>query len=275
MRMLKLLAAGLFAASLQMAGPALAQDNNRDRLIELMRVGDTVEIMRMEGLRYGADIGAEMLPDIPEDDWTRVVSRIYDPEKMEAVIRQGFEAALEGQEVGALVAFFDTELGEEIISLEISAREAFLSEETERAAIDAYEMARSDETELYGQVETIIADSDLVEYNVMGAMNANLMFYRGLADGGAIELGEADMLADVWAQEADIRAESEAWLGSFLMMAYRPLKSEDLEAYAEVYRTPEGRALNSAVFTAYDRMYDEISYLLGQAVAEHMRSEEL
>ncbi|QFT92879.1 hypothetical protein FIU86_08490 [Roseovarius sp. THAF9] len=270
-----LAAVGALSAVLLAPAAATAQDDDRERLIELMRIDDTVEVMRKEGLRYGAEIGAEMLPDLPKDDWERTVSRIYDAEKMEAVITQGFETALEGEELGTLVEFFDSGLGEEIIGLEISAREAFLDEETEIAAMDAFEMARGDETELYQQVETIIADSDLVEYNVMGAMNANLMFYRGLADGGAIDLGESDMLADVWAQESDIRAESEAWLGSFLMMAYRPLEAEELEAYAALYRTPEGRILNTAVFNAYDRMYDEISYLLGQAVAEHMRSQEL
>ncbi len=270
-----LAAVGALSAVLLAPAATTAQDDDRERLIELMRIDDTVEVMRKEGLRYGAEIGGEMLPDLPKDDWERTVSRIYDAEKMEAVITQGFETALEGEELGTLVEFFDSGLGEEIIGLEISAREAFLDEETEIAAMDAFEMARGDETDLYQQVETIIADSDLVEYNVMGAMNANLMFYRGLADGGAIDLGESDMLADVWAQEPDIRAESEAWLGSFLMMAYRPLEREELEAYAALYRTPEGRILNTAVFNAYDRMYDEISYLLGQAVAEHMRSQEL
>jgi len=267
--------AGVVAGFVQLTGSAWANESDMDRLISLMRVADTVEIMRKEGLRYGAEIGAEMLPDVSETDWERTVSRIYDPVKMEAVIIQGFESVLDGKDVGKLVSFFTSELGQEVITLEISAREAFLDDDTERAAIDAYDTALEDKTELYSQVETIISDSDLVEFNVMGAMNANLMFYRGLADGGAIDLGEEDMLADVWAQEPEIRAESEAWLGSFLLMAYRPLDAGELETYAELYRTPEGRILNMAIFRAYDRMYDELSYLLGQAVAEHMRSEEL
>jgi hypothetical protein len=275
MRKFRSIAAGGVFGLLQLTNPGWADESDVNRLISLMRVGDTVEIMREEGLRYGSEIGKEMLPDVTASDWQRTVSRIYDPAKMEAVITQEFEAALEGQEVGPLVEFFTTELGQEIVTLELSAREAFLNEETELAASDAYETARDEETMLYSQVETIISESDLVEYNVMGAMNANLMFYRGLADGGAIQSGEEDMLADVWAQESDIRAESEAWLGSFLMLAYRPLEAHDLEAYAELYRTREGRVLNTAIFQAYDRMHDEISYLLGQAVAEHMRSEEL
>ena len=275
MRMFQMLAAGALTLAL-LPVPVLADDSeDMDRLIDLMRIEETVEIMRKEGLRYGAEIGAEMLPDVDPKEWERSVARIYDPAKMEVVINQGFEAALEDKDVAALVDFFTSDLGQEIITLEIAARAAFLDEETEMAAADAFEMARDGETKLYQQVETIISDSDLVEFNVMGAMNANLMFYRGLADGGAIDLGEEDMLADVWAQEPEIRAESEAWLGSFLLLAYRPLSPDDLDTYAALFRTPEGRLLNTAIFEAYDRMYDEISYLLGQAVAEHMRSEEL
>ena len=58
-------------------------------------------------------------------------------------------------------------------------------------------------------------------------------------------------------------------------MVERALAEDELEAYAELYRSPEGKVLNTAIFEAYDRMYDEISYLLGQAVAQQMQSEEL
>lgn len=252
-----------------------AQADEMETLIEALRIDDTVAIMREEGLVYGGEIGAEMLPGVSADRWGAEISRIYDPLKMEAVITSGFEEVLEGKDLTALVAFFTSDLGREIIDLELSARAAFLDEAAEAAAMDAYEKARDDQSALYTQVETIIADSDLVEFNVMGAMNANLMFYRGLADGGAIEMAEDEMLAEVWAQEPEIRADSESWLGSFLVMAYAPLQEDELDAYAELYRSPEGKVLNTAIFEAYDRMYDEISYLLGQAVAQQMRGEEL
>ncbi|MEO1138080.1 MAG: DUF2059 domain-containing protein [Pseudomonadota bacterium] len=274
MRLRHHLAAGAMAVGLT-GLPGWATADDAEVLIDALRVGDTVEIMRQEGLRYGADLGVEMLPGVNTARWGEVVSRIYDPEKMEAVITDGFETAFEGKDLEMLVAFFTSETGSEIIELELSAREAFLDQDTEMAAMDAYEVARDDQTRLFEQVEEIISDSDLVEFNVMGAMNANLMFYRGLLDGGAIEMGEEEMLADVWAQEEDIRGESEAWLGSFLMLAYRPLEEAELEAYAELYRTPEGKVLNTAIFEAYDQMYEEISYLLGQAVAQQMQSEEL
>ena len=58
-------------------------------------------------------------------------------------------------------------------------------------------------------------------------------------------------------------------------MAYDPLAPDDLEAYAAFYRTEAGQALNQAMFSAFNQMFEEISYLLGQAVAQHMLSEQL
>lgn len=260
-----------------MATQAMAQTAAGDMraLIGALRVDDTVRVMRQEGLQYGDEIAQEMLPGVSAPGWRRVLSEIYDTDRMAQLVTDRFAAELEGTDIAPLVAFFTSERGREIISLELSAREAFLDDATEDAATEVWQEAQQARPRLLVQVEEIIGDSDLVEFNVMGALNANLMFYRGLADGGAIEMGEDEMLADVWSQEGDVRAQSESWLGAFLMMAYRPLDPADLDAYAALYRSEAGRALNSAIFSAYDQMYEELSYLLGQAIARQMQSEEL
>ncbi len=273
-RVLSLIYATVFA--LLVTSPmARAAGEDMAALIDALRIDETVEIMRKEGLRYGSELGAEMLPGVNAKAWQDQVARIYDTDKMAQVVTQGFETALDGKEIAEVVAFFTSETGQEIISLELSAREAFLNEDTEMAAMDAYERARDENSYLFQQVETLISDSDLVDYNVMGALNSNLMFYRGLADGGAFEMSEEDMLADVWSQEGDVRNDSEGWLGAFLILAYQPLDDDELEAYAEFYRSEQGKVLNAAIFEAYDQMYEELSYLLGRAVAQQMQSEEL
>lgn len=273
-RVLSLIYATVFA--LLVTSPmARSAGEDMAALIDALRIDETVEIMRKEGLRYGSELGAEMLPGVNAKAWQDQVARIYDTDKMAQVVTQGFETALDGKEIAEVVAFFTSETGQEIISLELSAREAFLNEDTEMAAMDAYERARDENSYLFQQVETLISDSDLVDYNVMGALNSNLMFYRGLADGGAFEMSEEDMLADVWSQEGDVRNDSEGWLGAFLILAYQPLDDDELEAYAEFYRSEQGKVLNAAIFEAYDQMYEELSYLLGRAVAQQMQSEEL
>lgn len=246
-----------------------------DALIAALRIGDTVALMREEGLVFGREIGSDMLSDGESDGWPAVVSRIYDTEKMQALVAQGLGEALDEADPAPMIAFFASPRGQEIIALELAARRAFLDPVVEEGARERLEMRRDEDDPLLGHVDRLIEDSDLIERNVSGALNANLMFYKGLVDGGALEMSQDEILDDVWSQEDAVREDAQGWLQSFLMMAYDPLSGSDLEAYAAFYRSTEGRALNRATFTAFDRMYEEISYLLGRAVAERMQSERL
>ncbi len=246
-----------------------------EALLEALKISDTIEIMQEEGIDYGEDVASELLPDADPTSWAQTVSRIYDHDKMFALIADAFEAELGDADLTPVLDYFQSEDGAEIVMLEVSARRAFLDADTEAAAADRYHDLSDTDAWFVNQIDTLIHDSDLVEMNVAGALNSDLMFYRGLTDGGAFEMTEDEMLADVWAQEEDLRRSSEDWLRSFLAMAYRPLETEQLEAYAAFYRSPEGRELNRAIFVAFDQMYEEISYLLGRAVSQQMMSEKL
>jgi len=264
-----------FAISLGSAGVAVAQDAEIEDLSKALRLSDTVAIMRDEGLVYGRDLGLEMLPEGDSEGWQDVVSRIHDADKMQALVEASFAAALEGEDVAQMLAFFTSERGQEIVGLELAARRAFMDDAVEEAAMDRSERLRDRDAQILERIGRLIADSDLIERNVMGALNTQLAFYQGLIDGGAFEMSQDDVLADVWGQEDTLRRESRDWLNAFLLMAYEPLAPEDLDAYAEFYRSPAGAALNSAVFAAFDRMYEELSYLLGRSIAQRLQSEKL
>jgi ketosteroid isomerase-like protein len=273
----KLVKGGLVALALGLgcAGMAVAQDARIDELSKALRLSDTVAIMRDEGLVYGRDLGLEMLPEGDSDGWRDVVSRIHDADKMQALVEAGFAAALEGQDVAPMLAFFASDRGQEIVGLELAARRAFMDDAVEEAAMDRVERLRDRGAPVLERIGVLIEDSDLVERNVTGALNTQLAFYQGLIDGGAFEMSQDDVLADIWGQEETLRRESRDWLNAFLLMAYEPLAPEDLEAYAAFYRSPEGVALNAAVFAAFDRMYEELSYLLGRSIAQRMQGEKL
>jgi hypothetical protein len=83
------------------------------------------------------------------------------------------------------------------------------------------------------------------------------------------------MLAEIWAQEPEMREETRDWMQAYLTMAYQPLAQEVLEAYIALYRSPEGQQLNRALFAAFDAMYEELSYQLGLATALTMEGEDL
>ncbi|SLN11004.1 hypothetical protein PEL8287_00213 [Roseovarius litorisediminis] len=262
--------------AVMLAGPVMAdQEKDLARLMEAMDFKETVSILQQEGLRYGTEVAIDMLPDADPDSWRLTVGRVYDTDRMYALLAEEFHDALRETDLTTLLDFYTSEGGQEVVTLELAARRAFLDRDIETAAQTRYEVMQGEGAPILDQIDRMIADSDLIEMNVVGALNSNLMFYRGLNDGGALDMAEDEMLSDVWAQEEDIRAESDRWLHGFLLMAYQPVESDLLEDYIALYRSPAGRDLNRALFQAFDRMYEQISYLLGQAVAQNMLSEKL
>lgn len=269
-------ATGAVCAAVIWAMPAQAEKaEGIDALLAALRVQDTVAIMREEGLAYAESLAQEMMPEADLDSWQASVERIYDADKMQHLVEARMTSALEDENLAPLTEFFTSELGREVVELELSAREAFLDRDVETAAKDKYDELSRKGALIVEQIETLVEDSDLIEHNVMGILNSNLMLYRGLADGGAYDLSEEDMLLDVWSQEDGVREDSASWIGAYLLTAYQPLEDDEVDAYIALWQTDEGQALNRALFATFDRMYEELSYLVGQAVAQHMRSQKL
>lgn len=268
------LCCALWLVLLALALPARSEPAQMDALFEALQIDGIVAVMRDEGLVYGAQIADELMPDADRDSWSRAVSRIHAATDMRALVEAEMRRVLGDTDLDPLLAFYASPRGQRITGLELSARRAFMDETIEAEAEAAAKAAETTgaETDLRERVERIIADSDLVELNVAGALNANMMFLRGLVDGGASDLGSEDILRDVWAQEEATRSDTRDWLMAFLMTAYRPLEGGDLDAYSAMWRSPEGRDLNRALFAGFNQMYDQLSYLLARAAAEHMTS---
>ncbi len=246
-----------------------------DRLLTSLGMERMIEIMREEGQTYAVELAEEMLPGSYTENWGAVVARIYSTEAMQTSVRRGFANALENVDITPLQAFFETQMGKTIVSLELSARDAMMDtaiEEHAKEQARAYERAGDDAFVL---VDDFVKAGDLLEANVVGAMNSNIQFYRGLVDGGAFELSEEQILADVWEQEQETRAETRDWLYGFLILAYSPLAPGELETYTELSKTAEGAAMNAALFEGFDSMYSDISYALGFAAARAMKVEDI
>lgn len=271
------LAIGLALGPLAPAVSAQEAGSDVEALFAALRLSDIVLIMRDEGIAYGDEIGADLFGSAPPADWQETVARIYDPARLEPQVLAALAEATAGQDIGPILDFFTQAPGSTFIDLEVSARQAMLDPEVEQMAKEAAAVAMADESPLFAQVQRFVAVNDLVETNVVAAMNSTYAFYLGLMDGGAFpaEMTESDILGDVWAQEPMIRANTEEWVYSFLLMAYGPLSPEDMEAYITFSETDAGRAANRAIFAAFDGMFEEISLALGRAAARYMATEEL
>jgi len=258
--------------------PAAAQQAaTTEDLFQAMQLPQIIAVMREEGLGYGQELADQMFPGGAPADWADAVSTIYDADRMTAEVQAAFDDALAGQDLTALVAFFTTEPGATIISLEVSARGAMLDDEVEAAAKEIAAVAIADATPRYELISRFVETNDLIETNVISAMNSNVAYYLGLMQGGAMggDVTESQLLSDVYRQEDAIRGTTTEWVYSFLLLAYDPLSDADLEAYIAFSGTPAGQAVNRGLFNAFDDTFKDISYALGVATAQFMVTQEL
>lgn len=274
MRLLSLMCLALMVcvAPIQAATP-----QQIDQLLEDLRVTEVVAIMRKEGMAYSTDLGSEMLPGGAAQRWIARADRIYDAARMEAGLRQSFADAVAQKDLDAALAFFASDLGQRIVALEISARTALLDPAIEAASRDTYATLRATNDARLAMIADFADANDLIETNVVGALNSNFAFFQGLAEGGALgdDMDEGEMLARVIAQEPDVRADTTDWLYSFLLLAYSPLSDAELQAYIDLSRTPAGRAMNTGLFAGFDPMFIAISRALGLSIGEIRSAQEL
>ena len=244
-----------------------------------LMIGEMLDVMRDEGLQHSTELSESLFPGENAAAWAALVSIIYDTSKMQA----RFDAALAeavGNDQPTLAAaqvFFGSTLGQRIMTLEIAARRTLLDKAAEAGAkadwtrLEAEKSARADQIIRFGGV------NDLIESNVMGALNANLAFYRGLSGTGGFgdPMPEDQMLAEVWGQEPDIRKETTDWLYPFLAVAYQPLSDAELESYIAFSQTDAGQKINAAIFVAFDAVMIKISSDLGIAAGRLMEGQDI
>jgi hypothetical protein len=274
--MTRLIAAALVALSLAL--PAEARQPGRiDPLFDALGLGELLAIMREEGQGYGADLEAELFPGRGGAEWAQIVSRIYDVDRMGEEIRRGLDAALDDSEIAAITRFFSGEQGRRIVSLELAARRALLDDTVEQSARDTWQALRDEGSPRWDQLEEFARINDLVESNVAGAMTANYAFYMGLIDGRAFEvpMTEDQVLSDVWSQEDQIRQDTIDWVYSFGALAYLPLGEKDFADYIAFTATPEGQAMNAALFSAFNAMFTGMSRQLGFGAARFIIGQDI
>lgn len=246
-----------------------------DNLSRVLRLNEIIAIMREEGLDYAQDLNDDMLGGQGGQYWKESVKRLYDPDRMEATLREAIADGMDNPQIADAVAFFESEQGQRILTLEISARTAMFDPDIEEIARANYYDLAAGETAQLDAVSRFVDVNDLLERNVAGALTSNYQFYRGLVVGKAMNMSEDEILADVWGQEQEIYDDTKGWLFGFLLMAYRPLTLDELEDYIAFSNGAAGQALNQALFDGFDIMYNAISYELGISVARAMQASDI
>jgi hypothetical protein len=275
------------AALLALALPATAEtpatppatSATISQLGTVMRLDELFDVLREEGIAYGAELEADMFPAGGGPGWASAVSDIYDLPLMRARFNQALRAGLasDPQAMTEIVDFFSSDLGNRVLGLEIEARRAFLDDAAEDAARVAADKRRADRDPRARQLDRFIEVGDLLEMNVAGALSGNLAFLNGMNETGVngVTLPEAEVMEQVWGQEAQIRDDSQSWLHAYLGLAYAPLTDAELDAYIAFWETPAGQRLNAALFSAFDEVFSRVSLELGRAAGQAMLGQDI
>ena len=246
---------------------------------QALMIGDVLDVMRAEGIAHSAELSDSLFPGENAAAWAALVSMIYDTSKMHSRFDAALAVAI-GDDIETLKAaqvFFASDLGQRIMTLEIAARRTLLDKAAEATAEESWAGLVADKAARADQIIRFSSANDLIESNVMGALNANLAFYRGLSGAGGFGDGipEDEMLAEVWGQEPDIRRDTTDWLYPFLSLAYQPLTDAELDRYTAFSETDVGRKINAAIFVAFDAVMVAVSVDLGQAAGRLMAGQDI
>lgn len=263
------------ALALVLATPlSAATKAELDALYDAMRTDELLEVMANEGLAEGEGLQEDMLGGRGGVAWDQILTRIYTPATMAKDFRAVFDAEMADADVGPLLDFYATDAGQRVVQFEVEGRRAIGEDAVEQAAKTAYIQLAPEGARLKLLTE-FLELNDLVELNVAGAMTSNLAFFRGMGEGGGFEMDESEMLAQVYASEPEIRADTTEWVTAYLTFTYARLSDDELSRYIALSKTKAGRDLNRALFAGFYDVFTGISFDLGEAVSRFMVTEEL
>lgn len=250
---------------------------------DLYLFDDLFPIMSTEGITSSTAEGVTPLDPSEMGLWRATVERIYDAERMQAAFSSVLDTELQARpDVWAhAIDFAETDLGMQVLRLEISARQALLDDavdEFARAALAEAREARAGSplAERLALVRERIAVNNLVELNVSLGLNTTFAYYLGMLEEAAMPgMTEQEIAPLVWAQEADIRADVEDWIESYFLLAYQPLSDEELQSYIAHCASAEGDAFNKMMFTAFEQVFVDISRQVGAALGRALQAQPL
>lgn len=279
-----LLAAAMAAGAGGMPLPASAQEASQPavatgRLGALLGLPGLFEVMAEEGRASGLDLEAGLFPGRGGAAWGEALARVYDPAALQARFDTAFAAALQDnpETIAAAEAFFASDLGARITGLELAARRTLLDPQAQEAADVRVAKMQATRDPRLKLIRRLIEAGDLVEQNLAGTMTGRLAFATGLEGTAppAQRRPMAELMADLNAEAPQIRADGAAWLIGFMVLAYAPLSEAELAEYVDFSDSPEGRALNAALFAGFDAAFTPVMQDLGREAGLAMRGQEI
>ncbi|MEO0936555.1 MAG: hypothetical protein AAFY38_00205 [Pseudomonadota bacterium] len=235
-----------------------------------LRLPELAVTLAAEAARTASQIDDDMLGGEGGSVFATQIAHINDPARLAAEIADGLAASLPKDVARPVLSFLQSPQGQNIIALELSARQAFLDPE-----VEAFARGAAEDSPFAAQIDQLIASGDMITENRETAALTTAAFYRGLRAGGALDLSDAqiDDLAQEQASGAD--ADTRGWLEGFFSLAYSPLDPGEIDVLVAFWETDEGIAFSRALYDVYDAAYIDRWFAMGRAAALFMVAEDI
>ncbi|WP_171211502.1 DUF2059 domain-containing protein [Ruegeria sp. HKCCA5426] len=243
-----------------------------DRLMEALRLSEVVDILTSEGKAQAHTMNETFMGNSGGEYFHTQIEDIYNPDWIHDQISMAFLETLTDSQLDRAIVFFESDLGQTIVSLENSARLAIQDETIKEMAQDSY-FAIDRSSQSYRLIDEYIEVNDLIEKNVQSSLNADYNFFRALTEDAGGD--GTDLIEQLLLDKDNIERETVTWLYSFLLLAYQPLTEAQMRENIAFSRTDTGRAMNDAFFLGFNRMYDDVYYRLGLAVSHVLSGSDL
>lgn len=273
-------AAGVLVSPVQARAEMRAVDAARIAdLAKAMGLGPLLAVMREEGLNNGRDLDRDILRGQGGVPFQAEIAGINDPSAAQGRIEAALLAALADQPgvLAAAEAFYATDLGRKVATLEVEGRRALLDPEVRAAAGEVWRGMGRAGLPRVEVLNRLVRETDLVAMNLAIQTHNSLAFYQGLREGGGLPdpLPDSEVRADLAQREGQMRLVIRDWLFPYLALCYEPLSDAELDSYAAFLTSSEGKALNMAMTGALDSYFAGIAHETGLAVSRRMAGQDI
>lgn len=245
-------------------------DEITDRLMQAIQAPKLLSQLAIEAEASAGDLDEDFLAGQGGDLVANTARQLNAPDRVLPILAGEITRLMSRDDRLAVTSFFESDLGQRLVDLEIAARVAIFDD----ALLDTVK-GRVLETGVRPLITEIIETSDLVERNVADGLSVLEQFYRGRQSGGMTDLTGAEIGSFLAELEDGIRIETQGWLDGFMTLAYSPIEDRDLQIYADFWKTEAGQAFDKALFGAFLKVMSDNSFAMGQLVGRIQASDEI
>jgi hypothetical protein len=257
------------------APASVAQSPSASELYDALHMDILVDVIVSEGRDQVRDAAEIYLTGRAAETYITENMALYVPNKIRRQLIDGLSMGLSADDLAVAVAFFKTETGAYAAKLEASARQAISDQGVEDHAKAMASDAVARGVERIDILEAAIADMELVEMNLAGAMTAQYQFLMPLSDVKDLGLDQAAVLTMIQEGQDALSQSILEWLVAFLYMAYAPLDDEQLSTYLTYQTSPNGASLNKVLFDVFNAIDRDMSAAMGVSLAQSLQSKEI